>query len=143
MFTALNSRILSSRTIWRKFQLTRTSTSAMVATAMWSMSFSKRLPSTQGEKIREAVRPSSQHHDPQGPVRDVLLLREALVNGDERIEEPVHGVEELAVVEVTPTHFGRGPNFVARQALAKTLRHAGIEEHSHRGPLDSSGHCFG
>ena len=29
--------------MWRKFQLTRTSTSAMVAKAIWSMSFSKRL----------------------------------------------------------------------------------------------------
>jgi hypothetical protein len=86
----------------------------------------------QGEKIREAVRLGSQDHDPQGPARDLLFLWEALVNGDERIEKPVHGVEELTVVEVAPAHFGSGPNFMVRQALAKTVRHAGIEEHSHR-----------
>jgi hypothetical protein len=97
----------------------------------------------QGQKIREAVRFGAQDHDAQGPVCDVLLLWEALVDGDERVEEPVHGVEKLTVVEVAPTHFGRGPNLVARQALAKTLRNAGIQEYSHPGPLGSRRHRFG
>ena len=45
-FMPLNSWILSSRTMCLKFQLTRTSTSATVATAIWSMSFRKRGPNT-------------------------------------------------------------------------------------------------
>jgi hypothetical protein len=41
-------------------------------------------------------------------------LWKTIVNRDERVEAPSHGIEEVAIVEVTPAHFGSHPDLVSR-----------------------------
>src|ERR1700687_617347 len=102
----------------------------------------------QREKIREAIRFCAEHHNSEGPVLDELLLWKPLVDRDQCVERSFmassrHGVEQITVVEIAPAHFGSGPNLVARQAPARTLRDARIEEHSHPGDRsESGGNCF-
>jgi hypothetical protein len=61
-----------------------------------------------------------------------LLLRKALVHGDQDIELARHGVEEIAVIEIAPAHLGGRADLMTGEAVAKPPRDTGVEENPHR-----------
>src|SRR5436189_5536525 len=61
----------------------------------------------------------------------VLLIPEILVRGDQGVELPFSGGEQLTVLDVGPSHFERGSNLVWGETAAERHRRALIEKDLH------------
>ena len=59
---------------------------------------------------------------------DVLLKRQAPVNGDERVETALRQGQQIAVVPAGPPHFGNRFDVMSAQDPAQTARQALVEE---------------
>ena len=59
------------------------------------------------------------------------MVSDALIDSDQDIEAPCHGIEEISVVQVRPTHFRSRKYFMLGKALAQSSRHTGVEQDSH------------
>jgi hypothetical protein len=86
----------------------------------------------EGQEIREAIRPGPQNDYCEGALVEALLLRQVLVDRDERVESSGDRVEEGTVVEVAPSHLGCGLHLVTRQLLRQSARDASVENDAHR-----------
>lgn len=52
-----------------------------------------------------------EHENRERAGLEILLIRKILIDGDERIEASLHGLEKRAVIQVAPTHLGGVPDF--------------------------------
>jgi hypothetical protein len=69
----------------------------------------------QRKQVSQTIRSGSQEHDAEAASWDSLLLRKALVDRHEDVEETVQGVKEWPIVQVAPSHLDGGADIVALQ----------------------------
>ncbi|MDQ2694341.1 MAG: hypothetical protein M3Z21_02990 [Pseudomonadota bacterium] len=84
-----------------------------------------------GEKIGQTICLGPKHDNSKRPVVKLLLFRKVLVNRDQDIEAPSHGVKQKAIIKITPTHFRGCSYLVGRQFLGKTSWHTTIKKNPH------------
>ncbi len=84
-----------------------------------------------GKKISQAVRLGPKNNNSERPTSKPLLFRQALVNRDQDIKASSHGIQQGAIIKITPTHLRGCMDLVHRQFLGKTFRHATIKKNSH------------
>ena len=60
------------------------------------------------QQVLETIGLGPENEHSEWAVVEALLLRQALVDGDERVEPAGNRIEQRAVVEVSPAHLVRG-----------------------------------
>jgi hypothetical protein len=84
-----------------------------------------------GKKIGQTVCLGPKNNNSERPIVKPLLFRQTLVNCDQDIEAPGHGIQQGTIIKITPTHLWGCLNLVHRQFLGKASRHATIKKNSH------------
>ena len=73
----------------------------------------------QRKQIVEPIRASCKYHDSDRVLRDLLLILQVLVRGEENVELPARELKELAVRPGGPATFGNGRDLVALEVKSQ------------------------
>lgn len=91
-------------------------------------------------QIRQAIAPGSQHDDGERPMRQLPLIGQILVHGDECIAYITEKVEQRSVIRVSPAQLPHRADFVADNPPSQPARNTVVQNDPHARP-DASGGC--
>ena len=86
----------------------------------------------QGQQCLKFDRPSIEQNHSNGEACQVLLLREILVDGYERVEGRAGEGKELPVLRAGPAHFSDRTNLVRSERAAQPAGNRFVKQQAHR-----------
>jgi hypothetical protein len=81
-----------------------------------------------GELKLNFVSPRCKDDDGDRETRNVLLIPELLINGDEDVERASSELKKLAILFCSPTHFRNRADFMTREFTAEVPRNTLIKQ---------------